>query len=44
VLRRFLRLKAKRGAFAAPVGEVRQIRSANNELFADFLYSLCFAY
>jgi hypothetical protein len=29
-------LKAKRGAFAAPIGEARRIRSANNKIFADF--------
>jgi hypothetical protein len=43
-IRQFLRLKAKQGAFAVPIGEARQIRSANNKLFADFLYSPRFAY
>jgi hypothetical protein len=41
---RSLRLKAKRGAFAAQIGEPRQIRSTNNKIFVDFSYSLRFAY
>jgi hypothetical protein len=36
VLRQSLRLKAKRGAFAAPIGEAQRIRSAKNKIFADF--------
>jgi hypothetical protein len=36
-------LKGKAGAFAAPIGEARRIRSANNKIFADFSYSLRFA-
>jgi hypothetical protein len=43
-LRRFLRLKAKRGAFAAPLGEARRIRSAYYKIFADFSFSPHFAY
>ncbi len=38
VLRQSLRLKAKRGTFAALIGEVQQIHSANNKIFADFSY------
>jgi hypothetical protein len=39
-----MRLKVKRGAFAAPIGKARQIRNANNKIFADFSYSPSFAY
>ncbi len=34
-----MRFKAERGAFAAPIGEVRRIRSAIKKIFADFSYS-----
>jgi hypothetical protein len=43
-LHRSLRLKAKQGAFAAPIGEARQIRSANKKFSRFFFYSLRFAY
>ncbi len=38
-----LPLKAKRGAFAAPIGKAQQIRSANNKIVADFSNSPHFA-
>jgi hypothetical protein len=34
----------KRCAFAAPIGEARQIRSANKQFSRIFFYSLRFAY
>jgi hypothetical protein len=43
-LRRHLRLKAKRGAFAAPIGEAQRIRSANKKFSQIFFRSLRFAY
>ncbi len=43
-LRRFLRFKAKQGAFAAPIGEARRIHSVNNKIFTDFSYSPRSAY
>jgi hypothetical protein len=36
-------LKAKRGAFTAPIGTAGQIHSANTEILQIFLYSLDFA-
>jgi hypothetical protein len=34
----------KRGAFSAPIGEARRIRSANEKFSQIFFYSLRFAY
>jgi hypothetical protein len=39
-LRCSLRLKAKQGAFAMPIGEAWHIRSAN-KLFSGFLFIRC---
>jgi hypothetical protein len=43
-LRHPLRLWAKRGIFAAPIGKAEQIRSANKKLLQIFFYSLRIAY
>jgi hypothetical protein len=38
-LLRSLRLRAKQGAFAAPKGKVRQIRSANYKFWGFFVFA-----
>ncbi len=41
---RSLRLKAKQGVFATPIGEARRICSANKKFLWIFFYALRFAY
>jgi hypothetical protein len=43
-LRYTLRLKAKQGAFTAPIGKAERICSANYKFSQIFFYSLGYAY